>query len=53
LFAMINATSWPAIMKRFLFPVMPLFSVMLLLLIYQALQVSRSMIMKSRTGNIY
>jgi hypothetical protein len=48
LFAMINATSWPAIDGRFLFPVMPLFNLMLLLLIYQAMQVSKPMLTKSR-----
>lgn len=53
LFAIINATSWPADMRRFLFPVMPLFNVMLIMLIYQAMSVSKSMIKKSRIVNIY
>jgi len=48
----LDATVFPGNGQRYLIPVMPLFSVMLLLLIYQAIRVSQPMIMKSRTGNI-
>lgn len=40
LFAYIDATSWLANDPRYLFPVMPLFSAMLILLVYQAARVA-------------
>jgi hypothetical protein len=39
LFAYIDATSWPANDARYLFPAMPLFSLLLIVLIYQAARV--------------
>ena len=40
LFSFVDATSWVTLHDRFLFPIMPLYSVLLILLIYQAMRVA-------------